>query len=226
MELKTDLPPAPNPEPAPEPRRDRREPTMILIAIGISGMTTLGLLSARGGAAPTATAPASGTAAPGATSRATPASVQQPVQHWSAENSAAWTGDRRGGVAFELPAENTIAIWTRQTRPVLVVRCVAKTPEAFVFTDSAAKLEANTEDHTVTFGFDGGGARTERWPDSSSHDALFAPQGEAFVRELMAARTFTFGFTPHNAAPATAHFNVAGLQTLLEPVAKECGWKP
>jgi hypothetical protein len=59
-------------------------------------------------------------------------------------------------------------------RPLLVVRCMKKT-EAFVYTGSALRIEPNTEDHTVSFRFDDEPARTERWPDSAEHDALFAP---------------------------------------------------
>jgi hypothetical protein len=96
---------------------------------------------------------------------------------------------------------------------------------AFVVTDSAAQIEANTEDHTVTFAFDGETEVRERWQDSTDHDALFAPDGAAFVQRLMQARTFRFAFTPHNAATATARFHVAGLEPFLTPAAKACGWK-
>jgi hypothetical protein len=34
-----------------------------------------------------------------------------------------------------------------------------------------------------------------------------------------------FGFTPHNAAPVMANFQVSGLGNLIEPVARQCGWK-
>ena len=70
---------------------------------------------------------------------------------------------------------------------------------------------------------DGATQVTDHWRDSEEHDALFAPDGAAFVRQLLAARTLRFGFNPHNAAPVTAEFNVAGLSTMLAPLSRQCG---
>jgi hypothetical protein len=67
---------------------------------------------------------------------------------------------------------------------------------------------------------------TERWADSDEHDALFAPDGAGFAQRLQRARTLRFGYTPHNALPVVAQFQVSGLSDLIGPVAKECGWKP
>jgi hypothetical protein len=132
-------------------------------------------------------------------------------------------GNRRKSAAFELPAENTVQIWLRSARPTLVVRCMAQSIQVFVVTESAMKIEPQTEDHTVTFSFDDEPNVTERWPDSEEHDALFAPDAPTIVDRLTRARTLRFGYTPHNAAPVVAHFSVSGLASLLEPVAKECG---
>ena len=38
-------------------------------------------------------------------------------------------------------------------------------PETFVYTGSALKIEPNTEDHSVSFHFDGEAASNEHWPD-------------------------------------------------------------
>jgi len=110
-------------------------------------------------------------------------------------------------------------------RPALIVRCMSKSLEVFVFTGSAIKMEAQTEDHTVSFKFDDEPDRTERWPDSAEHDALFAPDQAAFASRLMTARTLRFGYTPHNAEPAVALFQVSGLGEMIEPSAKACGLK-
>ena len=148
-----------------------------------------------------------------------------PTQAWSSERRAYWTGSQRHSAAFELPAENTVPIWMSQVRPLLIVRCLSKKTEVFVFTGSALKIEPDTDDHTVNFRFDDEQGSTTRWPDSAEHDALFAPDGTVFAQRLMRARTLRFGYTPHNAATVEAHFEVSGLTGLLEPAAKECGWK-
>jgi hypothetical protein len=201
---------------------NRRELLIMLFAIGVSGVITLALLSARG---ESSGASGSAGAAPGPKAAETLQPEAAGTQTWSADNRAYWVGNRPKSAAFELPAENTVQIWMRSVRPALIVRCMSQNMQVFVVTESAMKIEPQTEDHTVTFGFDGEPAATERWPDSDEHDSLFAPDGTAFAQRLMAARTLRVGYTPHNADPVVAHFTVSGLGPLLEPVAKECGWK-
>jgi hypothetical protein len=86
------------------------------------------------------------------------------------------------------------------------------------------KIEPHTEGKTVTISVDDEPVRTERWPDSDDHDALFAPDGAAFAQRLLHAQTLRFGYSPHNASDVVAQFHVSGLAGLIEPVAKDCGW--
>jgi hypothetical protein len=202
-----------------------RELLIIVVALAAGGTLTFGLLSTRG-------VPATGVAASQGEVVKTPRVVVpslQPgsvaTQAWSSERRAYWTANQRNSVAFELPAENTVTIWLNQVRPLLIVRCLSKKTEAFVFTGSALKIEPETEDHTVSFRFDDEQETTVRWPDSSEHDALFSPDARGFAERVMRARSLRFGYTPHNAAPVEAHFQVSGLAELFEPVAKDCGWK-
>jgi hypothetical protein len=203
--------------------RQRMNPALIAVfaVVGI-GIMSLGLLSARDTAAPTAT-----TAVPPAKSApvAGGPTTASATQKWSNTNSSYWVGNRRKSVAFELPAENTVSVWMRTVRPALVVRCMGRRTEVFVVTESAMKIEPQSDDHTVTLGFDDGATVTERWPDSEEHDALFASDGAKFAQRLLKARTLRVGYTPHNVAPVVAQFNVAGLAPLIEPAARECGWK-
>ncbi len=210
---------------APAKRVTGRELLAIVAALAAAGMLTFGLLSRRG-------VPATSVSAAQADAFKTPRTVVPAVapasivsQAWSSERRAYWTANQRHSAAFELPAENTVTIWLSQVRPLLIVRCLSKRTEAFVFTGSALKIEPQTEDHTVSFQFDDEQATTVRWPDSSEHDALFAPDARAFTERVMRARTLRFGYTPHNAAPVEARFEVSGLTELFEPVAKDCGWK-
>jgi hypothetical protein len=196
---------------------------MILVALIGSGALTLTLLSARGSAtAPAATAnktspaPEAPTPSTAATAAAAPG--------WT-ENAKLWAANDRKGIAFELPARDETQVWMKKVRPLLVVRCAARRIDVFVFTDSAAAMEAQDEDHTVQVALDGEAARTERWPDSVSHDALFVPDGASFVRQLSRAKTMQFGYTPHNAAPVVAHFDVSGLADRIARASAQCGGK-
>jgi hypothetical protein len=198
----------------------RREKIVAGASVGVGALLTLSILMTRTGAStamPVArVAPASAVAAP----LAEPAAE---IPAWTDENRALWVGNARRGVAYEVAADANVSVWMRTVRPSLVVRCAGSGTEVFVFTDSAAQLERDTPDHTVRFKLDDGPETTERWPDPDEHDALFAPDGAAFVRRLTRARTLTFGFAPHNAAPVTVRFHVAGLGPLLQSAAKNCG---
>ena len=157
-----------------------------------------------------------------------PAVVPAPAatQTWSTARRGYWTANQHHTAAFELPAENTVAIWMNYVRPILIVRCMNKRTETFVYTGSALKIEPNTEDHTVNFHLDDEAPRSERWPDSAEHDALFAPDGAAFANRVLEAKWLRFGYTPHNAEPVEAMFHVGGLAELIDPAAaKDCGWR-
>jgi hypothetical protein len=144
---------------------------------------------------------------------------------WSRVTDGRWVGRDRRAIALELEAIGKVPVWMRQVRPVLVVRCTSGAAEVFVYTQTAAKMEPQDENHTVRVRVDDGQDVTQRWADSLEHDALFAPDGSALAQQLMQARMLRFGFTPHNAAPVVAEFDVTGLAGLLAPSARQCGWK-
>jgi hypothetical protein len=97
--------------------------------------------------------------------------------------------------------------------------------ETFVYTRSATRIEPHVDGKTVTVSVDDEPAKTERWSDSDDRLALFAPDGAALARRLLKANTLRFGYSPHNADDVVAQFHVTGLAKLIEPVARECGWK-
>lgn len=196
-----------------------REIFMATAAVLAGGVLTMALLVARG--TEPASAASGGAPAAAASSRPAGTAVLPSYKNsWSTTNVRRWVAGRRT-FAVEVTAENRIAAWQRQVTPVLVVRCRSRRAEVFVFTGTPARIEPKTDDHTVRLAFDGGAEASERWTDSADHDALFAPDGAAFLSRLAGASTMAFGFTPHNAPPATAHFNVAGLKAHLEQT-REC----
>ncbi len=189
----------------------------ITAAVAGGGLVTLLLMASRPAAR--AEVPVRGATAP----RMAPAASTVPKPQWSSTHQARWISNHRKSAAFELEASQTVAVWTKQVRPTLVVRCMDKRTDVFVYTESAARIEEQDDDHTVRVAFDDEAGTHERWPDSVEHDALFAPDGQAMARRLLAARQMRFTFSPHNAAPVTATFEVAGLSEHLTPVAKRCG---
>jgi len=201
-----------------------RELAVLMLAVVGTGVVTFALLMARGNASPeAAAAPATRAAAPHVESK--PASTLAEPR-WTSANSKLWVGSARNSIAFELPADDRVPVWTRYVQPLLVVRCTAGDVEVFVFTDTAAKIEPQTDDHTVRYALDDEPETSERWTDAAGHDGLFARDGAALAGRLTRARTMRFGFTPHNAEPVTATFNVAGLSGLMAPAARQCTHAP
>ena len=215
-------------------RLGTRQLAMVGGGVLAAGALIFTILGMRGAASPepvTAPAPARRAAAKTpAAARATPPPAVRAVKvdadapRWSRVNDGRWVSTRGQTAAFELSATGRVHVWMRDVTPVLVVRCEKGNAEAFVYTQSAARMEPQDGDHTVQVSFDGAGPASQRWPDSAEHDALFARKPLEFTRQLTQSRTLQFGFTPHNAEPVVATFVLDGLEPLLASSAKPCGW--
>jgi hypothetical protein len=202
-----------------------------VLAAGALIFTILGM---RGSASPEPAATANPAPAPAPRAAAAAAARPKPAPafaappadapHWNQITDGRWITNNRHTAAFEVAATKRVHVWTRDVTPVLVVRCESGKTEAFVYTQSAARMEPEDGDHTVTVAFDNNGTTTERWPDSDDHDALFARRPAQFTRQLTEAQALHFGFTPHNAQPVVATFALTGLEPLLQSAAKQCGW--
>lgn len=208
---------------APASSLTRLEKRVAAASIVAGGLLTMLILMMRAGAS--ASPPSDPVPAPGPAAAESTAAVADARPAWTDENRATWIGSSRRAVAYEVPADTRVSIWMRTVRPALVVRCERNILDVFVFTDSAARIERDTADHTVRFRFDEGPEESVLWPDADTHDALFAPDGAKFAKRLAQARTLHFGFTPHNAEPVAMRFLVAGLAPLLARAAKD-GCKP
>lgn len=209
-----DLRPAELPAAAAPARSGGLKPIhLVAIAAAIAGGALATLLAM--GARPSADAPRRELKTAGGSLAAGPSApaidLAAPVK-WTSTGQARWVNPSRIAAAFEVAAERPVAIWNGTVTPTLVVRCNKGRVDAFVFTSSAARIEAEDENHTVKLEFDARPAAHERWPDSVEHDALFAPDGRAFVEQLASAQALRFTFAPHNAGPAAAVFDVRGLK--------------
>ncbi len=218
----------PSQEPAAAPPVAPAGPSMVHVlaiaaAVAGGGLFTLLLMAGRPAAREEAFAAPTVRSATAPAVKANPAIPGAARPAWSTRNQSRWISNSRKSAAFELDANQPVSVWMKQVRPTLVVRCMDKRTDVFVYTDSAARIEEQDENHTVRVAFDGDEGAHERWPDSVEHDALFAPDGKAMAGRIQASRQMRFTFSPHNAAPVTATFEVAGLSELLAPIAKRCG---
>lgn len=114
-----------------------------------------------------------------------------------------------------------MAVYLNHVRPVLAVRCVAKDTQVFILLRSSASVE-NGDTHTVTISLDGEPDVEQQWVDSTDKQALFAPNGEALVASMAAARRLRFSFKPFGAPSATVEFDVHGFDESLAAMSKTC----
>jgi hypothetical protein len=138
------------------------------------------------------------------------------------QQATEWVGLHRRSIAFEVEADRAVRAWMRQVRPVLVVRCLRGSLDAFVVTGSASSIEPGRPDHTVRLAFDDEPPVVEHWADSAENDGLFAPDGAAFLERLSRTRTLRVAFTPHNAPEAEAVFGVTGAEAIVGPLERYC----
>jgi hypothetical protein len=148
-----------------------------------------------------------------------------PASRWTRGRYNRYASDGTRTAAFELEAERAVPVWMKSVRPVLGVRCFSRNTEVFVVIDWPASVEPAAGRHTVRIGFDDGDAAAQAWFESDNGQALFAPDGVAMSRRLARARTMRFGFTPYNAPPVVAEFDVTGVDEVIESVARACRWK-
>jgi len=202
--------------------------TPLLLAVGTAvligaGGLTMAMLNSRATAATAvpAMASAAGTSSHPALSPETVAAFSAPK--WSHTHAYRWVSNRPRSVAFELESTERVPVWTTTVRPLLVVRCLSRKTEVFVYTETAARIESDDENHTVGLAFDDGPQSVERWPDSEEHDALFAPDSSALATRIASAHHLRFTFTPHNAQPATVNFDLTGADEVVASVRKTCG---
>jgi hypothetical protein len=199
---------------------------LALVAAALVGAAalTFAMLSARAAGSETAEVPRQGSvrvSSPAVRARA--ADVVPDSTGWSHAHAYRWVSNHPRSVAFELESIEQVPVWTTKVHPMLVVRCLAKKTDVFVYTETAARIESEDENHTVGLAFDDNPSSVERWPDSEEHDALFAPDPAAFASRLASARHLRFTFTPHNAQPVAVNFNLQGVDTVVESVRKTCG---
>ncbi|HEY6320163.1 MAG TPA: hypothetical protein VJA16_01250 [Thermoanaerobaculia bacterium] len=109
------------------------------------------------------------------------------------------------------------------SRPALVLRCQEHKLDAYVVTGFSSSVELGRfHEHTVRLRLDDGKAVRSTWSESTDNKALFAPNAVALVHRLAGAKTLRFEFTPFNANPQIAEFNLEGLNDHLPTLEEAC----
>jgi Type VI secretion system VasI, EvfG, VC_A0118 len=143
---------------------------------------------------------------------------------WHATESRSPMDDSKA-VVLSLDSEAMIQGPLGPKKPTLFVRCKEGKTQVFVVTGMAASVEDEDEGHTVRLRFDQNPPQVGNWGESTSNSGLFYDgDGIAFAKQLAGASLLTFQFTPFDANPAVARFDLRGLDAHLGKVADACGW--
>jgi len=152
--------------------------------------------------------------------------VPPPGGKWTEARQASQMDDTQG-VTFHLEAENSVEGWLKRGKPSLIVRCREKRTDVYMVTGMPASVESGDLDgHTVRVRFDDMPAQQQRWSESTDKEALFATSAVQMARNLAKANLLRVEFTPFNASPAIATFDVGGFDQHIGQLAAACGWKP
>jgi type VI secretion system protein VasI len=167
---------------------------------------------------PKATATPKPTAAPTNEPTATPSLAGK----WISSAKASSFDDSKT-VTLLLDAENDIEGPSGSVRPSLLVRCQEHAKDVFVYTGMAPDVESgNLDGATVRTRFDKDAATTENTNQSTSNDSLFFINPEATIADLLKHEQLVFGFTPYNASPVEATFDLRGLSEAIKPLNESC----
>lgn len=147
-----------------------------------------------------------------------------PSDHWRVSQDTS-PMDGSETVTLDLDSEDSIQGWVKSEKPTLIIRCKENRTEVYVVTGMAASVEFGTEGHTVRTRLDDRKPVSQRWSDSTDHKALFAPNPIPLAKRLANAKKLAFEFTPFEASPAIAEFDLTGLESHLGKVASACGWR-
>jgi hypothetical protein len=185
-------------------------------------------------ATPPASTPAPvSTPAPAAKPVSTPAPAPTaPSADLVVDKAPGWVIPRRTGFAtdgsrtltLELTALRDLQVAREHIRPVLAVRCLSRRTEVFVALGTSAAIEAG-DTNGVTVQIDDQPPSKQQWLRTDSYRELFAPDGFALARQFVGASLLRFTFTPFQARPVVAEFNVKGFDQHVATLTKPCGWQ-
>jgi type VI secretion system protein VasI len=136
-----------------------------------------------------------------------------------------------------IQADNQVQAWLDTPRPVLHVRCSDGKMSVYVWTGTAASVESGYDGglsygHKVTLRFDNNPEFGEDWAESDDNKELFEMDEDLegtnpahnLIVQMVQAKTLLFQFTPFNANPVIAHFDVEGLSAHIDQITKPCNW--
>ena len=148
-----------------------------------------------------------------------PAETSRQTGSWESDTSQNPVDDSTTVTAL-LEAQTGRSKFGKKIR--LLLRCKSHKTEAYIDWDAYLGMDATL----VTTRIGKHKAVQSEWQISTDYQATFYPGGGAgFIRQLLGQDRLVVELTPYGDSPVTAIFMLDGIDQVVEPIKKECGWK-
>jgi hypothetical protein len=126
-------------------------------------------------------------------------------------------------IVLTAQANDEVQGWLDRARPALTVRCKERKLDVYLVTGMSSHVESARGAHTLRYRIDTTRAVSESsWGESTDNNALFSPAPAELAERLMSGSTILFEWTPFNASPVQARFQVAGLEAHRSSLVAAC----
>ncbi len=126
-------------------------------------------------------------------------------------------------VVLSLVAENSIQAWLSTPTPNLIVRCQEKKLAIYVDVRTQINVEYGLNDAaTVRVRFDNSPSTDLIADESTDGEGLFFRSPYDILWLIGNSSRMVFGFTPFNASPVVATFDLRGFTNIMKPLNQSC----
>jgi type VI secretion system VasI family protein len=107
-------------------------------------------------------------------------------------------------------------------QPQLTISCDNNVTQVMI--QAQQRLSTSNQQMEVVLRVDGGDQTREVWQISEDSLRAFRPDPVPWIKTLLEATQLQVGLRPYLDKPLDITFNIEGLATAVQPLAKACNW--
>lgn len=165
-----------------------------------------------------------------ATAASTNAATTRPGEPWAQWTQKVDTSPMDGSrsVLFTKPSDLEESMRTNGEAETawLDVRCKSGKTEAYVSFEHVLGNGGEISETPIRFRFDSAPAVRQEWDESTDYEAAFAPSPVAFLKRAATAKQLHIEFNVFDGPDRVVAFDLAGIDTVVSAIARECKWSP
>ena len=142
---------------------------------------------------------------------------------WVVSDSSSEMDDSKT-VVMSLESENTVTGWlTKNYSPTLIIRCQENKTDMYMNTESQFH-RSSLDSVKAKIRLDDEKSKTYRFSVSTDNMSIFFRKPIGHLKKMFSSQEMKIGWTPFNANPVIAKFDIRGLKDLIKPLRKTCNW--